>query len=174
MRHYVAIAASTAALALGVAAGAFADPGHRNGNGSGQGNGKGKGASTTVQTTTGAKTNGVMCVLNTQMRPVAGVASTAKGHAQIKVWRNGTIQWRVFINNKAGESFFAGHIHAVSTGGIVLPLFNGPSTTARHIRIRGSVPSSPLASPLCTTPSAYYVNFHTTAAPAGAIRDDLR
>ena len=170
MRHCLAIAASSATLALGVVAGAFADPGHGNGHA----NSNGKGSATTAQTTTAAKTNGVMCVLNTQMRPVAGVASTAQGHAQIKVWRDGTIQWRVFINNKAGESFFAGHIHAVSTGGIVLPLFNGPATTARHIRIQGSVPSSPLASPLCTTPSAYYVNFHTTAVPAGAIRGDLR
>src|SRR3954470_8448214 len=172
MRHYLAIAAATAALALGVVAGAFADPGH--GNGNGNGNGHGKGQATTAQTTTAANTNGVMCVLNTQMRPPAGVASTAKGHAQIKVWRNGTLQWRVFINNKAHESFFAGHIHLVSTGGIVQPPFNGPNSPGKNIRVPGPPPSSPLAAPLCATPSAYYVNFHTTAVPAGAIRGDLR
>ena len=134
--------------------------------------------------------NGTMCVQNTQLRPGneirtggpvdSTVESTAKGHAQIKVRNDGTIEYKVFILNKAGEEFFVGHIHegpVTGTGPPRVFLFGGPPTTARHIRIRDEVDVAPSAafeaSDICTNPSGHYVNFHTTDDPMGAVRGQL-
>jgi CHRD domain len=125
--------------------------------------------------------NGVMCVLHARLTATSettGSTSTAKGHTQIKVRANGTIEFKTQILNKNGETFVAGHIHLAPVGvagPIVVPLLASPGTTARHIR------QSDVATPnagttgaaLCTNPSAYYVNYHTTAFPGGAIRGQL-
>jgi CHRD domain len=164
MRRYVlgAIVASAAALVLAATAAAHHKPGHPNGNGKGQ------------QT---AATAGVRCVLNTQLRAaneVPPTLSTAKGHTQLKVLKNGMLSYRVFILNKAHENFVAGHIHLTATTAIVQGLFAGPPTTARLIRLHNTIAIDPaLATGLCTTPTNYYVNFHTTAFPAGAIRGNF-
>ena len=123
--------------------------------------------------------NGTMCVFNTQLRPeneIPTSTSTAKGHAQIKVRNDGTIEYRYFILNKAEEAFFVGHIHrklpGQETGPPVVFLFPGPATTERHIRGSGET-TSPLAADICDNPAIYYVNFHTTANRPGAVRGDL-
>jgi hypothetical protein len=130
----------------------------------------------------GGSDQGTMCVHNTRLvaaNETTGSTSTAKGHAQIKVRNDGTIEWKVFVLNRAGETFTAGHIHlgpAGVAGGVVLPLHMGGATTARHIRDRGesSTPASiTLGTAICANPSAYYVNYHTTAFPGGAIRGQL-
>ncbi len=130
--------------------------------------------------------NGTMCVENAQLRPeneVPTSTSTAKGHAQIKVRNDGTIEYRYFILNKAGEAFTFGHIHRknptspgpIQVGPPVVFLFSGPTTTERHIRGSGETAPLPLIAPdICENPERYYVNFHTTPANApGAIRGDL-
>jgi hypothetical protein len=123
--------------------------------------------------------NGTMCVENAQLRPeneTPTSTSTAKGHAQIKVRNDGTIEYRWFILNKDAESFFVGHIHRKNPNSPVGPpvvfLFSGPATTERHIRGEGET-TSPVAADICENPTAYYVNFHTTANAPGAIRGDL-
>lgn len=142
----------------------------------------------------GGSDNGTACVLNTQLRPenevrtgpVDPVDSTAKGHAQIKVRNDGTIEFDVVILNKAGEHFHIGHIHRGEpfvNGPIVVDLLGGPAggeeTEAEHIRLRGEgVPRQPAAGPniaadICNNPAAYYVNFHTHADPQGAVRGQL-
>jgi CHRD domain len=128
-----------------------------------------------------AKHGGVMCVLNTQLNAkneTTGSISTATGHAQIKIWNDGTITFKTQIFNQNHETFVAGHIHQApvgTAGGIVVPLFAGPATTQSHIKLDGS--ATPIAgttgAAICQNPSAYYVNFHTTAFPAGAIRGQL-
>jgi len=124
--------------------------------------------------------NGVMCVQNTQLRPeneVPPTASEAKGHTQIKIRNDGTLEYKTFILNKAGETFVAGHIHRAPegvNGPVIVPLFGGPPTNAEHIRQRGEVPvAAPLAADICNNPSNYYVNYHTTRYPGGAIRGQL-
>ena len=122
--------------------------------------------------------NGTACVLNTQLRPeneVPPTASEAKGHAQIKVRNDGTIEYKVFILNKAGERFVAGHIHRGVEGvpgPVVLPLFTGPATNEKHIRQRGEIQSpaaTALGPQLCEHPEMFFVNFHTVSVPGGTV-----
>lgn len=160
-RYLIGTTVAAAALALAATASAHHRPGHPHGNGIGQ------------QTAAGA---GVRCVLNTRLRAAnePPVLSTAKGHAQLMVLNNGDLRYRVQILNRAGESFFAGHIHLTATKAVVQGLFAGPATTAKHIRVADTIPIDPaLATGLCTTPENYYVNLHTAADPAGAIRGNF-
>src|SRR2546423_11601974 len=127
---------------------------------------------------------GVLCVLHAKLaakNETTGSTSAAKGHTLIKVRTDGTIEFKTHILNRNGETFVAGHIHQAPVGvagPIVVPLFGAPSpaTSARHIKQSGlATPNAgTTGAALCANPSAYYVNYHTTAFPSGAIRGQLR
>jgi hypothetical protein len=125
-----------------------------------------------------------MCVLQAKLaakNETTGSTSTAKGHTQIKVRNDGTIEFKTQILNRDHETFAAGHIHQAAAGvagAVVVPLFVSPTppTNARHIKQSGV--ATPIAgttgAAICQNPSAYYVNYHTTAFAGGAIRGQLR
>ena len=120
------------------------------------------------------------CVLHAKLaakNEVPPTNSVAKGHTHIKVRNDGTIEFKTKINNKDRENFVAGHIHQAPVGfngghrgGAVLP--PAPATSARHIKESGVVTPDPTertrpAPSSATTPSAFYVNYHTEAGFPG-------
>ena len=130
-----------------------------------------------------AQADGTACVLHARLsaaNETTGSTSTATGHTQIKVRSSGTIEFKTQIFNPAGETFFAGHIHIGApgvAGPIVVPLYGPPSpaTSAQHIVQSGvATPNAgTTGAAICANPTAYYVNYHTTAFTGGAIRGQL-
>ena len=128
------------------------------------------------------KGRGTVCVLHAKLTAkseTTGSTSVAKGHTTIKVRRDGTIEFKTKILNPKHEAFIAGHIHLAPVGvagPIVVPLFGPPApVTARQIKQHGvATPNAgTTGAALCQNPSAYYVNYHTTAFTGGAIRGQL-
>jgi hypothetical protein len=149
----MALSTATVLLALAVIAPAFAGP--------------------------GGSDEGTMCVFNTQLlarNETTGSTSTASGHAQIKVRNDGTIEWNVFVLNPDGETFVAGHIHlapAGVAGPVVQTLHTSGATPDKQIVDTGEASNPALGEAICANPSNYYVNYHTTAFPGGAVRGQL-
>ena len=133
-------------------------------------------------------------VFNTQLRgelesPIS--TSESKGHAQIKVFQDGTIESVVIINNKGGETVRFGHIHhlnpASATGPVIWwltsPTLTNLMLTDRHLDFRQQaafVANTHFAThedavaALLADPSSFYVNFHSDAFTGGFARGFLR
>jgi CHRD domain len=139
-------------------------------------------ATTVAHPTTRGK--GTLCVLHAKLsarNEVPPTTSRLTGQVEIKVRRDGTVQFKYKLKNPAHEEVTAGHIHqgAVGTNGpIVAFLFSGPPTTAKHLKGKGTTTftsaSGLTGAQLCSGPAGFYVNFHTTQFPGGATRGQLR
>jgi hypothetical protein len=130
----------------------------------------------------------VACVFTTQLRPenevrpppvTDPVESVASGHSQVKIRTDATVELRTFIRNPAGEAFVAGHIHGEAppdaNAPVVVPLFESAGDTRERIRQVAEFAIDPeLAARICEAPELFYVNYHTTQDPQGAIRGQLR
>ncbi len=125
------------------------------------------------------------CVFNTRLLPgnevrpegtPDPVESTASGHAQVKIRRDGTLEYKVFLLNRDRETFVAGHVHrapAGENGAIVVPLFGGSTDEAQFVQHAEVGIDAALADEICDGPSGFYVNYHTTQDPGGAVRGQL-
>lgn len=125
------------------------------------------------------------CVFNTRLLPENEVRpegtpdpvdSTASGHAQVKIRGDDTLEVKVFILNHDAETFVAGHVHrglATENGAVVVTLFGGSTDDAQFVQHAEVVIASSLADEICDDPSGFYVNYHTTRDPGGAVRGQL-
>ena len=114
--------------------------------------------------------------------PNGASTSESKGHAQVKVYEDGTMEFTFTVNNKSGETYTRAHIHkapAGVNGGIhwdfleagipVASVSDQPSQLRGIARARAAA----VVADLLANPSGYYVNVHSTAFPGGAVRGQL-
>ena len=125
-------------------------------------------------------------VFNVQLRsdnePNGASTSESKGHAQVKVYDDGTIEFTFTVNNKSGETYTRAHIHKAAAG------VNGPihwdfleagnpvaSISDQPSQLRGVARprAAAVLADLLANPAGYYVNVHSTAFPGGAVRGQL-
>lgn len=141
----------------------------------------------TNQTPSFGLSEGNAIVFNVQLRaenePNGASTSESKGHAQVMVLQDGTIEFTFTINNKSGETYTGAHIHKAPAG------VNGPihwdflqagnpveSVSGQPSQLRGVArPRTGVAvlADLLANPSNYYVNVHSTRFPGGAVRGQL-
>jgi hypothetical protein len=126
-------------------------------------------------------------VFNTELRadqePNNASSSESKGHAQVKVLEDGSIEFVLTINNKSDETFTRAHIHKGAAGtnggihwdfleaGVPVGSIGGHPATLRGV---ASARAAAVLADLLANPDQYYVNVHSTAFPGGAIRGQLR
>jgi hypothetical protein len=121
--------------------------------------------------------------LTSEQEPNGASTSESKGHAQIKVLEDGTMEFVLTINNKSDETFTRSHIHKGPAGvngpihwdfleaGVPVASIGGQPATLRVIaRPRAAA----VLSDLLAHPDQYYVNVHSPTFPGGAIRGQLR
>lgn len=121
-------------------------------------------------------------VLRAENEPNGASTSESKGHAQVKVLPDNTIEFTFTINNKSGETYVAAHIHKAPAG------VNGPihwdflqagipvaSVSGQPSQLRGVARprAAAVLADLLANPAGYYVNVHSTRFPGGAVRGQL-
>ena len=121
--------------------------------------------------------------LRAENEPNGASTSDSKGHAQVMVLADGTIEFSFTVNNKSGETYTRAHIHKAPAGS------NGPihwdfleagnpvaSISDQPSQLRGVARARAAAvlSDLLAHPDQYYVNVHSTEFPGGAMRAQLQ
>ena len=135
-------------------------------------------AALVVSTPAGAGGETTKCTAATVLKAgneVPPSGSKAFGAALVHI--NGTtLSFSVAIVNPARESFFAGHIHvgaAGVNGPVQVTLFSGSTDRRLIVQAAQLQIAATLATAICANPAGYYVNYHTTDFPGGAIRGQL-
>ena len=103
------------------------------------------------------------------------VESRARGFALVKI-KGTKLKFTVVIFNPARETFIAGHIHvgeAGENGPVVVPLFQGSSNRRIFLQSDKLKIDRDIAAAICGNLGGYYVNYHTTQDPEGAVRGQL-
>jgi hypothetical protein len=98
-----------------------------------------------------------------------------KGWISLEVDANGTICYVAKIQ-AIGQVITDAHIHLAPAGvpgGVVVPLHPNDADRTGNMFSNCVTTTPEIAAAIIATPSAYYVNWHTPAFPAGAIRGQL-
>lgn len=128
----------------------------------------------------GAQTASTKWTLFAVLKPgneVPPSGSQATGATLVHI--DGTrVSFTTVIGNPARETFILGHIHcgiAGVNGGIVVDLFDGPATNRRLFTQFDTGTPRGVFNPaeICANPAGFYVNYHTTDFPGGAVRGQL-
>jgi hypothetical protein len=122
-------------------------------------------------------------LLRAENEPNGASTSDSKGHAQVMVFADGTMEFSFTVNNKSGETYTRAHIHKAPAG------VNGPihwdfleagnpvaSISDQPSQLRGVARARAAAvlADLLANPDQYYVNVHSTVFPGGAMRGQLQ
>jgi hypothetical protein len=106
------------------------------------------------------------------------VQSRASGATLVHI-DGSTVRFATAISNPAREVFTRGHIHrgaAGVNGGIVVTLFESTVGTNRRLITQfdtGTLATGFDPAEICANPAGFYVNYHTTQDPEGAVRGQL-
>jgi hypothetical protein len=104
--------------------------------------------------------------LTADLQPVTGASGSGTATVTIRV-NKGELSFTLTVSGLTNVT--AAHIHRVSTSAIVVPLTAPTSGTSS-----GTVTvDKTLLKEIVATPSAFYVNVHTSAFPNGQIRGNL-
>jgi CHRD domain len=131
-----------------------------------------------VSTPAGASDEATKCTAFAVLKAeneVPPSGSKAFGAALMHV-NDTSVSFSVAIVNPARESFFAGHIHigaAGVNGPVQVLLFSGSTDRGLILQTGRREIAATLAAAICANPAGYYVNYHTTDFPGGAIRGQL-
>jgi hypothetical protein len=131
----------------------------------------------------GAQTTSTKCTLFAVLSPsneVPPTTSRANGATLVRI--NGTsVNFATVIGNPAREVFTRGHIHEAGAGvngPIVVTLFESAvdGTIDRRLITQFDT-GTPMEgfdpAEICANPAGFYVNYHTTVFPGGAVRGQL-
>ena len=135
-------------------------------------------AALVVSTPAGATDEATKCTAFAVLKAeneVPPSGSKAIGAALVHV-DGSKLAFSVAIANPARESFFAGHIHvgaAGVNGPVQVTLFSGSTDRRLILQAARLDIDAELAAKICADPAGYYVNYHTTDFPGGAIRGQL-
>ncbi|HXV34620.1 MAG TPA: CHRD domain-containing protein [Gaiellaceae bacterium] len=103
--------------------------------------------------------------------------SGSKAVGAILVHVNDTkLSFALAIANPARETFTRGHIHvgaADVNGPVLVTLFEGSTDRKLILQAARLDITSDIAARICADPGGFYVNYHTTDFPGGAIRGQL-
>jgi hypothetical protein len=135
-------------------------------------------APATAQTATTTCTAYAVLKPSNEVRPpdtTDPVESRATGVALVHIDRT-RLSFTVAIANPARETFTAGHIHVGArgvNGPVLVPLFSGSSARRLFTQFDSLAITEQDAAAICGDLAGYYVNYHTTQDPQGAIRGQL-
>ena len=115
---------------------------------------------------------------NIKLEPEAA-APNASGHAKLQFFpEDGLVCYKIKWKGVDGP-VTGGHIHTMTTGGIVVSLFGGPLGAATNypgdkFKVSGCVSvTATTMNLILANPSGYYVNLHTNPAFASALHGPL-